>query len=108
MRLSIGVFERREHATTRWTTLGLGEATRKAEGLHVFKVRERIEDDVRKLIEGSPAHEVARFRFVPGARLGAGAALRASEARLRVVVAVFLALTSVVYAVGELSAIIGP
>lgn len=44
---------------------------------------------------------------VPGARLGSFLAMRATDARLRVVVAAFLGVTSVLYAVGELAALIG-
>jgi uncharacterized membrane protein YfcA len=42
---------------------------------------------------------------IPGARLGAAAALRASDRRLRHLVAAFLAITAAVYAVGELVAL---
>lgn len=42
---------------------------------------------------------------IPGARLGAAAAIKASDARLRLTVAVFLGLTAVVYAGGELAAL---
>jgi uncharacterized membrane protein YfcA len=42
---------------------------------------------------------------VPGARLGAAAALRAGDARLRVAVAAFLGTVAVVYAVAELAAL---
>lgn len=44
---------------------------------------------------------------IPGARLGAAVALRASERRLRLVVASFLACTAVLYAGGELVALLG-
>lgn len=43
---------------------------------------------------------------VPGARLGAAAAIRARDARLRVAVAWFLGLVAVAYAVGELNALL--
>jgi uncharacterized membrane protein YfcA len=42
---------------------------------------------------------------IPGARLGAAAAIKASDARLRLTVAMFLGLTAVVYAGGELAAL---
>ena len=42
---------------------------------------------------------------VPGARLGSHLAMRATDARLRLAVAVFLGLTAVAYAVGELAAL---
>lgn len=44
---------------------------------------------------------------VPGARLGAALAIRATDRRLRVVVASFLGCTAVVYAGGELVALFG-
>jgi uncharacterized membrane protein YfcA len=43
---------------------------------------------------------------IPGARVGANLAIRASDRRLRVTVATFLACTAVVYAVAELGALI--
>lgn len=52
-----------------------------------------------------------RFAFllaaavVPGARLGAAAAIRASDRRLRLVVAGFLGVVAFIYAVGELNAL---
>ena len=42
---------------------------------------------------------------VPGARIGAGLTVRADDARLRVVVALFLGFTAVLYATGELLAL---
>ncbi|MHB8668954.1 MAG: sulfite exporter TauE/SafE family protein [Acidimicrobiales bacterium] len=42
---------------------------------------------------------------IPGARLGAAAALRATDRRLRIAVAVFLGLVAVVYAAGEIIAL---
>jgi hypothetical protein len=42
---------------------------------------------------------------VPGARLGAVLAIRATDARLRLTVAAFLGITSVIYATGELFAL---
>lgn len=44
---------------------------------------------------------------VPGARLGSRLAMRAGDARLRFAVAAFLGITSVIYAVGEVAALIG-
>jgi uncharacterized membrane protein YfcA len=44
---------------------------------------------------------------VPGARLGAALTIRATDRRLRVTVASFLALTAVLYAAGELRALFG-
>lgn len=44
---------------------------------------------------------------VPGARLGAALAIRANDRRLRLVVASFLGLTAVLYAAGELRALLG-
>lgn len=44
---------------------------------------------------------------VPGARVGAAAALRAGDRRLRLVVAAFLGLVAIVYAAGEISALAG-
>jgi len=41
---------------------------------------------------------------VPGARLGAAAAIAAKDRRLRMVVALVLGMTALVYALGELSA----
>jgi uncharacterized protein len=43
---------------------------------------------------------------VPGARVGASLAIRASDRRLRVTVATFLALTAVIYAAAELTALL--
>ncbi|RZS91701.1 hypothetical protein EV189_0948 [Motilibacter rhizosphaerae] len=43
---------------------------------------------------------------VPGARIGSALALRASERRLRTVVAAFLGLVAVVYGAGELAALL--
>ncbi len=43
---------------------------------------------------------------IPGARLGAALTIRATDRRLRVVVATFLGFTAVLYAAGELSALI--
>jgi len=43
---------------------------------------------------------------VPGARVGASLAIRASDRRLRITVATFLALTAVIYAAAELSALV--
>lgn len=43
---------------------------------------------------------------VPGARLGAALAIRTADLRLRRIVAVFLGLTAVVYAAGELAALL--
>jgi hypothetical protein len=44
---------------------------------------------------------------IPGARVGATLAIRTSDKRMRLVVAVFLGLTSVIYAAGELNALLG-
>lgn len=44
---------------------------------------------------------------VPGARLGAALTIRATDRRLRLVVASFLGCTAVLYAAGEISALIG-
>jgi hypothetical protein len=44
---------------------------------------------------------------IPGARVGAALAIRASDRRMRLVVAGFLGLTSVIYAAGELAALLG-
>jgi uncharacterized membrane protein YfcA len=44
---------------------------------------------------------------IPGARLGAALTIRATDRRLRVVVASFLGCTAVLYGVGELTALIG-
>lgn len=44
---------------------------------------------------------------VPGARLGAALAIRATDRRLRVVVASFLGATAVLYAAGELRSLLG-
>ncbi len=44
---------------------------------------------------------------VPGARLGAVLAIRATDRRLRIVVASFLGCTAVLYAAGEINALIG-
>lgn len=44
---------------------------------------------------------------VPGARLGAALTIRATDRRLRVTVASFLGLTAVLYAAGELRALLG-
>jgi uncharacterized membrane protein YfcA len=44
---------------------------------------------------------------IPGARLGAALTIRATDRRLRVVVASFLGSTAVLYGVGELTALIG-
>jgi len=44
---------------------------------------------------------------VPGARVGASLAIRASDRRLRVTVATFLAITAVIYAAAELTALTG-
>jgi hypothetical protein len=44
---------------------------------------------------------------IPGARVGATLAIRTSDKRMRVVVAAFLGLTSVIYAGGELHALLG-
>ncbi|MFL6204814.1 MAG: sulfite exporter TauE/SafE family protein [Acidimicrobiales bacterium] len=43
---------------------------------------------------------------IPGARVGASLAIRASDRRLRVTVATFLAITAVIYAAAELSALL--
>ena len=43
---------------------------------------------------------------IPGARLGAALTIRTADRRLRVVVASFLGLTAVVYAIGELAALL--
>ena len=43
---------------------------------------------------------------IPGARIGASLAIRASDRRLRVTVATFLAVTAVIYAAAELSALL--
>lgn len=44
---------------------------------------------------------------VPGARMGAALAIRATDRRLRLVVATFLGCTAVLYAAGELNALFG-
>lgn len=44
---------------------------------------------------------------IPGARLGAALTVRASDQRMRVVVAAFLGATAVLYAAGELMALLG-
>jgi uncharacterized membrane protein YfcA len=44
---------------------------------------------------------------IPGARVGATLAIRTSDKRMRLVVAAFLGLTSVIYAAGELNALVG-
>jgi uncharacterized membrane protein YfcA len=44
---------------------------------------------------------------IPGARIGAALAIRATDRRLRVTVASFLGLTAFLYAVGELAALLG-
>jgi uncharacterized protein len=43
--------------------------------------------------------------MIPGARLGAGLAIRADDRRLHVVVGAFLAVTAVVYAAGEIASL---
>jgi uncharacterized membrane protein YfcA len=43
--------------------------------------------------------------MIPGARLGAGLAIRAEDRRLHVVVGAFLAVTAVVYAAGEIASL---
>ncbi len=43
---------------------------------------------------------------IPGARLGAVLTIRANDARLRMVVGVFLGVTAVIYAAGELNALL--
>ena len=43
--------------------------------------------------------------MIPGARVGAALAIRATDRRLRVTVATFLAITAVVYAAGEILAL---
>ena len=43
---------------------------------------------------------------IPGARIGAALAIRATDRRLRVTVASFLGLTAVLYAAGELLALL--
>lgn len=54
-----------------------------------------------------------RFAFwltlgvVPGARIGAAAAIRATDKRMRVAVAVFLGVVSLAYGVGEIAALSG-
>ena len=42
---------------------------------------------------------------IPGARLGAVAAIRADRQRLRLVVALFLGVIAVIYAAGEINAL---
>jgi uncharacterized membrane protein YfcA len=44
---------------------------------------------------------------IPGARIGAAIAIRSTDRRLRVAVATFLGLIAVLYAVGELTALLG-
>ena len=44
---------------------------------------------------------------IPGARLGAALTIRATDRRLRVTVASFLGVTAVLYAAGELNALLG-
>jgi uncharacterized membrane protein YfcA len=44
---------------------------------------------------------------IPGARLGATLAIRASDRRMRTIVAAFLGLTSIIYASGEVAALFG-
>jgi uncharacterized membrane protein YfcA len=44
---------------------------------------------------------------VPGARIGAALTIRATDRRLRVTVASFLGFTAVLYAAGELAALLG-
>lgn len=44
---------------------------------------------------------------IPGARLGAAAAIRATDQKLRAVVAAFLGITAVLYALGEIAALVG-
>ena len=44
---------------------------------------------------------------IPGARLGAALTIRATDRRLRLTVASFLGLTAVLYAIGELNALLG-
>jgi uncharacterized membrane protein YfcA len=43
--------------------------------------------------------------MIPGARLGAGLAIRAEDRRLHLVVGAFLAVTAVVYAAGEIASL---
>jgi uncharacterized membrane protein YfcA len=43
---------------------------------------------------------------IPGARIGASLAIRATDRRLRVTVATFLAITAVIYAAGELRSLL--
>jgi uncharacterized membrane protein YfcA len=44
--------------------------------------------------------------MIPGARLGAALTVRADDRRLHVVVGVFLGLTAIVYAAGEILALV--
>ena len=44
---------------------------------------------------------------IPGARLGAALTIRATDRRLRIIVASFLGCTAVLYAVGEINALLG-
>jgi len=44
---------------------------------------------------------------IPGARIGAAIAIRSTDRRLRVTVASFLGLTAILYAAGELTALVG-
>jgi uncharacterized protein len=45
--------------------------------------------------------------MIPGARLGAALTIRAGDRRLRLVVGMFLGLTALVYAAGEIAAVVG-
>ena len=100
---------RRHHHGARRSTSSAGLGMKRADR-HVARLRRHLRhprhDHARRL-----RHDIDwRFALllavgvVPGARLGAGAALRASDRRLRLLVATFLGATAVVYAAGELAA----
>ena len=80
---------------------------------HLPRVRRRLRGARHDHPRAARPHRLARrgrarrSASIPGARIGAALTIRATDRRLRVTVASFLGLTAVLYAGGELAALLG-
>ncbi|MGH9026622.1 MAG: sulfite exporter TauE/SafE family protein [Acidimicrobiia bacterium] len=88
-----------------WAKLGIKEAVATSLAcVGIFAVPGTITHAIFGRVDWSYAIPLA-IAVIPGARIGAGLAIRASDRRLRIAVAAMLAVVSVIYAVGELVAL---
>ncbi|MFO0607671.1 MAG: AAA family ATPase [Polyangiales bacterium] len=69
MNVTVAVYQERVGAELRWTTLGLGDHTRRERGPHAGKLQQKVANALRDALAGLPARELVRFEFVRGTRL---------------------------------------